>query len=240
LRLYKYKALSGDGLLHALDMIVEKRIYLSTYESMNDPHEGGFSVNAACFVGSKRIRRISEHDRKTAFELIKSTRFTCFTTTATEPLLWAHYANGYSGVCFEYEIPPKSSDFDLIPISYQGVSPEINRPIIQGLIGGVNNPYDHGMLVSKRNEWSYEKEYRLFSRSPAIVYYQNIQPKRVILGSRNNRCSAVFERICQRFEVSVCHLMADSSAGRYRIQESSVPRDETSSKKIIRKTETST
>lgn len=40
MRLYKHKYLYGDGLAHAFDMIVNERIYCSTSDTMNVPHEG--------------------------------------------------------------------------------------------------------------------------------------------------------------------------------------------------------
>ena len=42
MKLYKFKSLEGDGLLHSLDMIVNERIYLSTCDSKNDPYEGSW------------------------------------------------------------------------------------------------------------------------------------------------------------------------------------------------------
>lgn len=44
MKLYRFRSLHGDGLLYALDMIVNRRIYLSTHDEMNDPDEGAFQV----------------------------------------------------------------------------------------------------------------------------------------------------------------------------------------------------
>ena len=118
MKLFKYKSLNGEGLLFALDMIVNKRIYLSTCEMMDDPHEGGFEVTNQCKTDNEDISFLDE--LKSVHEIVNKTRFTSFSTKADNPLLWAHYAGGYTGIAFEYDIPDNSSVLDLLPIEYSG------------------------------------------------------------------------------------------------------------------------
>ncbi|AOS84467.1 hypothetical protein BIU88_10185 [Chlorobaculum limnaeum] len=151
MKLYKYKSLQGDGLLHALEMIVNRRIYLSTCDKMNDPEEGNWEIKQR----NKQYLAIAEK----ALKVIESQKFTCFTKSATEPLLWAHYAGGFSGIAFEYELNEK--EYDIRIVDYTGKAC-VTLEQLQQIADGINPPQDFGILKSKAKCWKYEDEYRLF------------------------------------------------------------------------------
>jgi predicted cupin superfamily sugar epimerase len=94
MKLYKFKSLKGDGLLHSLDMIVNERIYVTTCNFMNDPHEGGWyqeeHLSTLCNSDADDYTRQAEE----LYSIIHKTKYTCFTKCFKNTLLWAHYAGG--------------------------------------------------------------------------------------------------------------------------------------------------
>jgi hypothetical protein len=201
MRLYKYKSLAGDGLLHALDMIVNRRIFLPTSDMMNDPAEGGFENEPYPEDQADHYR--SEYERLRI--RIENMRFTSFSANGDNPLLWAHYAGGFSGVAFEYEIPENHPDYVLLPVRYKG-SPSITFDICQGILNENKAVYDYGILLSKRQFWSYENEHRLFMRSTAS-YFPGITPTGIIMGGKNYRHDSIFTQIARKFGIKTGHLM---------------------------------
>lgn len=81
---------------------------------------------------------------------------TCFSEVNDSKLMWAHYANSYSGFCIEYDFA-KSGD-----ITFQkGIGKVIytdKRPIEEVFENNVE--YENRILCTKAECWSYEKEWR--------------------------------------------------------------------------------
>ena len=199
--LYKYKSLQGDGLLHALDMIVNSRIYLSVRDQMNDPTEGHW-INSIGKHEKKQYLTIA----KKAQEVIDSQKFTCFTKSATEPLLWAHYAGGFSGIAFEYELDEKKNDIRLI--DYTGKAC-VTLEQLQKIAEGINPPQDFGILKTKAKCWIYEEEYRLFGSINDEHYLNNITPKSIILGPYDSIHSDIIEDISRKYGIAISYLNKD-------------------------------
>jgi len=204
MKLFKYKSLNGEGLLFALDMIVNKRIYLSTCEMMDDPHEGGFEVTNQCKTDNEDISFLDE--LKSVHEIVNKTRFTSFSTKADNPLLWAHYAGGYTGIAFEYDIPDNSSVLDLLPIEYSGEI-GISREALKKINTRKKMPYEFGILRRKKKEWIYENEYRIYQKNGAGQYVEDIAPTSVILGARNSKYDDVFNQICRKYNLKIGYLL---------------------------------
>lgn len=195
--------------MHALDMIVNKRIYLATLDTMNDPDEGDFEIEGQ--IGLMQTHGLSFLNEMKALRTeINKTRFTSFTTKVDNPLLWAHYAGGYSGVAFEYDIPESNSAIDLLPIQYSG-TPRITHGTCKKILDKRDLLYKHGILRSKRSEWMYENEYRLYLKGNNDSYLEQIDPVSIIVGGRNRRYDSVFEQICKKFKIRIGLLVNRSS-----------------------------
>ena len=205
MRLFKYRSLKGDGLLHALDMIVNRRIYLSTLDALNDPDEGAFKIQDQRRL-TKAHGEAFLQDMASLRTRIDKTRFTSFATKADNPLLWAHYAGGYSGVAFEYDLPDDDSTIDLLPIQYIG-TPLISHDTCKKIINDEEPLYKCGILRSKRAEWEYESEYRLYLKSSKDSYLDRIAPKSVVIGGRKRRNDSVFEQVCKKYKIKVGSLL---------------------------------
>ena len=103
MRLFKLKSFEGNGLLYILDMIISNRIYLSTCDSMNDIGEGNWE-----YANSKDSEYIEKASKLR--EIVDAQRFTCFLDSIKNPLMWAHYTGGFSGVALEYDFDSEQYD----------------------------------------------------------------------------------------------------------------------------------
>jgi hypothetical protein len=199
--LYKYKSLQGDGFMHALDMIVNSRIYLSVCDSMNDPEEGRW-INSIGNYENKQYFTIA----KKAREVINSQKFTCFTKSATEPLLWAHYAGGFSGITFAYEL--NENKYDIRHVNYTGaVSVTVEQ--LQKIADGINPPQDFGILNTKAKCWHYENEYRVFGSKSDSNHLESIMPESIILGVKDSIHSDIFQKISEKYGIRISYLNKD-------------------------------
>ncbi|MDB6061109.1 MAG: hypothetical protein JWM78_1212 [Verrucomicrobiaceae bacterium] len=200
MKLYKFKYIRSESLLHSLDMIVNERIYLSTCEDLNDPSEGAFRARYGEFgTADNEVLTYAYALRK----LINSTLFTSFASAFENELLWAHYAGGFTGVCFEYELDEKQ--LDIRPIQYIG-APEISKKQADLLLAGHVAPQDLNILLTKSHAWVYENEYRLFSTSGSANPYLYAKPSRIIFGFRNQKYDDVFHAIAKKFDITISYL----------------------------------
>jgi len=131
----------------------------------------------------------------------KSLGILCLTETATNLLMWGHYAESYAGFVVEFE--PTHKFFSCPPAAHKDVGTltrvhyDHYRPKIV-----LNGTGDHvrDLLFSKAKDWQYEQEWRLVRllkiaddvcpRSPFDVHLFRIPPsaiKAVIVGHRMSR-----------------------------------------------------
>jgi len=92
-------------------------------------------------------------------------RISCFSSSPTESLMWAHYANKHGGLCLIYDkqnllgsLKTYDSDFEIISIRY-GVKPTITLYDKGGQIGFES---DVPIISTKDINWKYEKEVRIY------------------------------------------------------------------------------
>jgi hypothetical protein len=182
-----YKFRSVDNLHFVVDILFNKRLYCGRADQLNDIREGDIRV------GNDRGRELEAIEYGIAVSRhLKDLRVCALTKSFENHLLWAHYANGYSGVAIEVEL----DDADVTEVSYSDdfiyfaqlmatVSPEAAA---------------RQALARKYKDWHYEGEVRLITTSE---YYKLSRPiSRVIVGSRTNPAlvSALF-LMCSHFGI---------------------------------------
>lgn len=140
-------------------------------------------------------------------ELIDSQRFTCFLDDIDNPLMWAHYAGGFSGVAFEYEIDETKSD--VREIDYIGV-PKVTKSQVETVLSGEVKPQDIGLLQQKESYWSYEGEWRLYANNGA-KYLNAIKPRSIIFGARGTKHAEVLRKIARKLDIRVGYMVPESS-----------------------------
>lgn len=193
MKLYKLRSLENDGLFFALDMIINARIYLSTCEEMNDIGEGSFDLESPSdFAGNQSLI-------ETAREIIDQQRFTCFVSRINNPLMWAHYACGFRGIAFEYELDAKR--YDIRDISYNG-KPTVSITSLNDICEKKIPPQDVNILRSKDSCWEYEDEYRLYNTDK----YVNEKPCSIILGARGSKFDSIIRDIASKYSIRLGYL----------------------------------
>lgn len=182
-----YKYLKSKYLLPNLQ---DRLIKVTTLSDVNDPYEWLPSVvdTDGKHLSSTRCREIFLDT------LAKKHGFISLSATASDPLLWAHYAEQHKGVALEFDLPRER----LIEVDYRDsrvciIVPDENFS---------SPPSDETMsqLMSRKfSSWIYEKEFRVKSDLTTAflkngIYYEPIPPqhfRRVILGfncTLSNEC----------------------------------------------------
>ena len=102
------------------DILKHHKLYAATFKKLNDPMEGAFTSSPNIQNNLKQV--IKDEKQKTLI---------CSLSLKKDlPLLWAYYADGFKGVCIEFEIDNKT--LDGCKIKYKKNIPRIN----------VNDPVD--------------------------------------------------------------------------------------------------
>jgi len=109
------------------------------------------------------------------FELTRY-RISCFSKSATESLMWAHYANKHSGICLMFDknilfegLRDVDDSFKITHINY-GVKPIITLWEKENRIG-----YDSDIPIisAKDLNWKYEKEIRIYNEHSESKRFYN-------------------------------------------------------------------
>ena len=166
MKVYKYRSLRNFDFV--ADILCNQRFYVSSFFDLNDPMEGLFVYEA----GTKQeyIDAIKEGKQKL--------HICAFSKNPKNVLLWAHYADGFKGVCIELDLQePQNEDYDIVTVEYSARRVSFSNDA-RRLIGEMPRI----ILSQKNSAWKYEKEVRTLSR------YKYIQDgtiiKSVLLGLR--------------------------------------------------------
>lgn len=96
----------------------------------------------------------------------------CFSETNMSKLMWAHYANNFSGFCIEYDFcKPAYEGFQkqTVKVNYSN-----NRPRKEE--GEPEDEYARQAMFTKASEWSYEKEWRFVAFRDYTLLKNEIYP----------------------------------------------------------------
>lgn len=79
----------------------------------------------------------------------------CFTKDEKNLLMWSHYTDSHKGICLKFDIL-KDPDFFIypLPVNYRNDYPDYNHL-------GNRQTLVNDIVLSKSNDWSYEKEIRV-------------------------------------------------------------------------------
>lgn len=140
---YKYR--SDTPIEFIYDILVNRRLYCADWTSLNDPMEGVFSYFAGDTVIKEAVDSIKFHK--------KQVKVCSLSLTATEPLMWSHYANGFRGVAIGLKLPAQS---DIREVDYLKNGLELNPH-------SFTEPDEAAkkILSSKLYAWKHEKEIRI-------------------------------------------------------------------------------
>lgn len=203
--LYKYASLSGnDRIIWAYQTIVKRRIFFSSPKQFNDPFDfaalrsvQNIDVNqlldkAKGWMSSPAVKVVPDmaydfcrmefplEKKLSPVEKIEATQNAlnlqgacCFSELGDDILMWSHYADGHRGVCFVFDrsIPPFS---DAKKVQYQTKYPISEGKSVDEIL--------RALCLTKSDQWSYEREWRILRGEPGYVQYDEGGLCRVVCG----------------------------------------------------------
>lgn len=183
IKLYKFRSL--ENFEFTADILLNNRLYASDFRNLNDPMEGIFMSNPKKKKKHNLIDKIISKKEKL--------KICSLSKWMTNPILWAHYADGFRGICIEIEAD--RSKLDIEKIDYQAFVPDIDYTSYKGMDteNFSSNDWAKIILIRKFGEWKYEEEYRIFSKKPFIT--NDFKITAVYLGMR---ISDVNKRILEK------------------------------------------
>lgn len=174
---YKYRSL--HNIEHALDIIINQRLYCSEYTKLNDPFEGLFREIIPNFIPSGLTVRplgdeLSYSEKiKRYDDLIMATdhkRICSLSSDLNDVKLWSHYAQSHTGIAIELDLP----DSDVVEVEYH----DNIKTVGIGLLALGQSAKE--LFAHKTNHWDYESEYRIVTDQE---YYDiNGKIKRIYCG----------------------------------------------------------
>jgi len=174
-RLYRYRSLTN--LDRELNAIRKSYLHCSPYMNLNDPMEGLFT-SSSLLKKSANYRAIRDaiRDNKARIGMCS------FSEVYDHELMWAHYANQFTGICVAYSLSRLLSslgdDIDFVRMYYDEMVPTVHRTS--------KDPSQLAkMVLSYKNyRWLYEREWRMFAGQGKVYYRDTKCVTRVYLGSR--------------------------------------------------------
>ena len=153
-----YRFMPATG---AIKTILDKSLKVSRISRLNDPYD---SVPGIIEIPED----LKDPDREgiSPEEFIrnmtdKNFGIVSFTKTATDPVLWAHYADNHRGLCLAFDTSVFPNDA-FVDINYSDDRPCIRFARMQdkGYLQELGRDLDKA-LTTKSKSWAYEKEVRL-------------------------------------------------------------------------------
>jgi len=206
--LFKYKSVE-----YIEDIIINKRLYCSRYDALNDPMEWAFT---------------STEEKENVQKLINDTdkdswRICCLSASKQYGLMWAMYGDSHRGVCIEVEILPKVSLESLNQENtqqdelgnkewrYGRINYKNNAEEIVDMSNGADLPR---ILWTKSKQWEQEQEIRFVRRLDVgeNVAYLPIEVRCVYLGRRIDADKAYYiEKLCAWNDIKCIRMHYDDA-----------------------------
>jgi len=168
--LYRYKSLDGESFHHTLDIILNNRMYTPKAEDLNDPCEGFYT-----WVENE-FKEIGDIEKQ------KMVRILSFSESYNDNSLWAHYTNGFKGICFEFDAEKIQNK-----LKYEGGLSQVIYSDSVPQISLTDDKYKD-RYIYKSKEWEHEKEWRLItSESNEYFDFNDDFLSSVFLGPKINK-----------------------------------------------------
>ncbi|WP_223999047.1 DUF2971 domain-containing protein [Aureimonas sp. SA4125] len=158
--------------------IEEHYVFCPTYPEMNDAMEGLYD---AAYGGNERhqYRRFVESVRHQKLSL----GIAAFSESWDNELMWAHYADGFRGICIAYDVESLLDGLEdqtatLARMAYG------EQPQTVEVSGRDEGEHARAILSTKSLKWVYEREWRLFVTSRGQAGYEPGAVRHVWLGAR--------------------------------------------------------
>ncbi len=159
--LYKYRSISNTIFL--LDILVNKRLFASEFDSLNDPMEGHFRYRKSK-VGRDLISEIRS--------LKKELKICSLSKKANDTLMWSYYGDGHKGVAIGVEVAD-DDEYDIRSVTYRERAARVSKSMDA-------EEAVKKLLSTKLLPWEHEQEVR-------VLTYQNfvdVEIKELVFGKK--------------------------------------------------------
>ena len=186
MRLYRYFTSE-----YAIKAIEEKLVKVGRIDELNDPFD--------CYPKIEIDQELTDGRAYADFQGIlkawtKKIGIICYTSSITDPLMWAHYGDKHKGIALEFEIEENRS---LRKIDYNIQRPTVKGVELELLPADDAVSYELSIIENsfsgKAPSWNYENEYRIFyplhqCYAKKGLFFTDLPKvlKRVILGARSS------------------------------------------------------
>lgn len=181
--LYKYRSLSNPE--RFIKILLDKKLYGSFFDELNDPMEGYFRYS----------KDIDEDVKNKLMEIRKSTCICSLSRRNDIGIMWAHYADEHKGCCIELDVTAQS--WKRVDITYDN-----------SILQTGNKPLSPEQLFERKTkQWINEEETRYIKKSQLDKnnktykrHHLTISIKRIYMGFKMNNTdfnywSKLIERI---------------------------------------------
>ena len=166
---------------YALDNLTKKSLKVSRFSECNDPFE------LASF--SQKNKAIRGRFRDWLAYMDKQNGLLCFCRTWRNPVMWSHYAENHTGLCYGFDVDPNT----FVDVRYvsERLYPDLS---LKSFFDHVGEDQMVDLFATKFIHWSYEEEVRLLvTFSEAVPKEEHIfhsfsgkmQLREVIVGPRS-------------------------------------------------------
>ena len=134
--LYKFRDIDK----FAIDILVNRRLHLSSLKSLNDPHEAvmyvtidnpeEFAIKAVNYHGGpKRIQELDKSFLRLGLidDEIISPKICSLSSIWNSNLLWSHYGASHFGIAIGVAFPTLDTSIEKIKVNYDGKVPTITQ-----------------------------------------------------------------------------------------------------------------
>lgn len=151
-----------------IDIIKNNRIFLPTSEELNDVFECP-NINIDLAVAGSSISRAMRKHHQIVKNAISQFKILSLSDSGVNPVLWAHYANKYYGICLIFE--DKGSFNGAIKVQYKSIKIDT---IPEEYLNDLDDKIEE-YIKNKQVDWSYEREYRIIKKceTPEETDYMN-------------------------------------------------------------------
>ena len=173
--LYRYRSLKAlDREIGALE---STSIYCGDYSKLNDPMEGFFDISrlVKASATSKKIEAAIKSESA-------DVGISSFSETQDNELMWAHYANQFTGICIAYNFPRLRRELPT-DVYFSRMHYTEKIPIV-GITRKKPDALAKRVLSYKNHRWLYEREWRMFGPKGLVKYKSHSCIRRVYLGFR--------------------------------------------------------
>jgi hypothetical protein len=190
--------------------LARKHLKFSRFDDLNDPFE-----LLSAHLGERSARHFYDSLRGAVAE-----RFgvVCFSDNWRSPVMWAHYGDKHKGLCLGFDVKEAAE------VKYQ--PQRLKHELDQTQTGvRVSAELVKIAMTTKFDEWSYEREWRVFKELTAQHldgnYYQEfgdvILLREVIIGARCNLTANDISKLVGDVEQSVTVIKARPAFQRFEV-----------------------